>query len=158
MEIKLIRKYKKSDYTIGKLYVNGEYFCDTLEDKDRGLDSKMSLADLRRMKLSGTTAIPTGRYHITMKVFSAKFGARPYYQNVCKGLLPRLLNVPAYEGVLMHCGNTHHDTEGCILVGQNRAVGMVMESQKTFERLYALMKHADERGEDIEITITDKEQ
>ena len=134
------------------MYVNGEYVCDTLEDTDRGLTSKMSVAQISGMKVHGETAIPTGRYLVDMKTVSPRFGGRPQYQ-FCKGRLPRLCNVPAYQGVLVHCGNTANDTDGCILVGENKAVGQVLNSTATFRKVYAMLKAADERCEQIWITI-----
>lgn len=152
MEVKVKRIARRDNYTIGKMYVNGEYVCDTLEDTDRGLTSKMSVAQISGMKVHGETAIPTGRYLVDMKTVSPRFGGRPQYQ-FCKGRLPRLCNVPAYQGVLVHCGNTANDTEGCILVGENKAVGQVLNSTATFRKIYTMLKAADERGEQIWITI-----
>lgn len=152
MEIKVKRKWKKEAYTIGKMYINGEYICDTLEDKDRGLTSNMSVAQICGVKVHGETAIPTGRYLVDMKTVSPRFGGRAQYQ-FCKGRLPRLCNTPGYQGVLIHIGNTAKDTEGCILVGENKAVGQVLNSTATFRRLYPILKAADERGEQIYITI-----
>lgn len=152
MEIKVKRIAKKEAYTIGKMYVNGAYVCDTLEDKDRGLTSNMSVAQICGVKIKGETAIPTGRYLVDMKTVSPRFGGRAQYQ-FCKGRLPRICNVPGYNGVLIHCGNTEKDTDGCILVGDNKAVGQVLNSTATFRRLYPILKAADERGEQIWITI-----
>jgi hypothetical protein len=152
MEIKVRRIARKGTYTVGKMYVGGEYVCDTLEDKDRGLTSKMSVAQISGMKVHGATAIPTGRYLVDMKTVSPRFGGRPQYQ-FCKGRLPRLCNTPGYQGVLIHCGNTAMDTDGCILVGENKAVGQVLNSTATFRKLYPILKAADERGEQIWITI-----
>lgn len=152
MEIKLKRIAKKEAYTIGKMYIDGEYICDTLEDKDRGLTSNMSVAQICGVKVHGETAIPTGRYLVDMKTVSPRFGGRAQYQ-FCKGRLPRLCNTPGYQGVLIHIGNTAKDTDGCILVGENKAVGQVLNSTATFRKVYAKMKSADERGEQIYITI-----
>ena len=152
MEIKVKRIARKEAYTVGKMYVDGEYVCDTLEDTDRGLTSKMSVAQISGMKVHGETAIPTGRYLVDMKTVSPRFGSRLQYQ-FCKGRLPRLCNVPGYQGVLVHCGNTAKDTEGCILVGENKAVGQVLNSTATFRKLYPILKAAEERGEAIYITI-----
>lgn len=135
MELRLKRIARKSTYTIGKLYIDGEYFCDTLEDTDRGLRQDMSLAVIRATKRKGITAIPTGRYRVTLGVQSPKFSKKAIYQ-FCNGYLPRLINVPGYEGVLIHVGNTDKDTEGCLLVGRNTQVGKVLESRKTFIALY----------------------
>lgn len=152
MEIRLKRIARKEGYTIGKLYVDGKYVCDTLEDKDRGLTSKMSEAQISGMKLHGETAIPTGRYLIDMKTVSPRFGGRAQYQ-FCKGRLPRLCNIPGFSGVLIHCGNTAKDTEGCILVGENKEVGKVLNSTATFKRVYPMLKAANDKGEVIYITI-----
>lgn len=152
MEIKVKRIAKKEAYTIGKMYVDGAYVCDTLEDKDRGLTSNMSIAQICGVKVHGETAIPTGRYLVDMKTVSPRFGGRAQYQ-FCKGILPRLCNTPGYQGVLIHIGNKAQDTDGCILVGENKAVGQVLNSTATFKRLYPILKAADERGEQIWITI-----
>ena len=152
MEIKVKRIAKKEAYTIGKMYIDGEYVCDTLEDKDRGLTSNMSVAQICGVKVHGETAIPTGRYLVDMKTVSPRFGGRAQYQ-FCKGRLPRLCNTPGYQGVLIHIGNTAKDTEGCILVGENKEKGKVLNSTVTFRKLYPILKAADERGEQIWITI-----
>lgn len=142
MEILVEREYKKIDYTIGKMYINGEYFCDTLEDTDRGLTSTMSLAELKEVKEYGRTAIPTGRYPIAY-TYSPRF----------KKHLPLLLQVPAFEGVRIHAGNTHRDTSGCLLLGKNKAVGKVLDSRKTMDEFLRILKPAIEACEDIWITI-----
>ena len=142
MLIEVKRLYKKADYTIGKMYIDGEYFCDTLEDTDRGLKQEYSLAELKEMKEYGKTAIPTGRYQISY-TYSARF----------KKHLPLLLQVPAFEGVRIHSGNTHKDTEGCILLGENKAVGKVLNSRKTMDEFLRILKPAIEACEDIWIKI-----
>ena len=152
MEIKVRRIARRDTYTIGKMYVDGAYVCDTLEDKDRGLTSNMSVAQICGVKIKGETAIPTGKYLVDMKTVSPRFGGRPQYL-FCKGRLPRLCNTPGYQGVLIHCGNTGKDTDGCILVGENKAVGKVLNSTATFNRLYLRLAIADKRGEQIWITI-----
>lgn len=135
MELRLERFAKKETYTIGRLYVNGEFFCHTLEDTDRGLRSDMSDVELKKLKIKGKTAIPTGRYKVSLDSTSWKF--KPYKQyDFCGAKLPRLLNVKQYEGVLIHIGNDATDTQGCILVGDNTAVGKVLNSTVTFKKLY----------------------
>lgn len=141
MEITLRRIARRETYTIGKLYLDGEYFCDTLEDTDRGLRQDMSLPVIRAKKRSGVTAIPTGRYKVTLNVQSPRFKTKEMYK-FCNGYLPRLINVLGFEGVLIHVGNTAKDTEGCILVGRNTQVGKVLESRVTFTKLYARLKEA----------------
>lgn len=142
MELILKRIAKRDTYTIGRLFIDGEYFCDTIEDTDRGLKQSMQLPVIRAKKRQGITAIPTGTYRVTLAVQSPKFKTKAMYQ-FCNGFLPRLINVPGFEGVLIHVGNTAKDTEGCILVGKNTKVGKVLESRKTFEALYKVLKSAD---------------
>lgn len=138
MKLLLKRIARKDKYTIGKLYINDKYFCDTLEDPDRGLKSTMSLADIKSKKIKGDTAIPTGTYKVTLDVVSSKYSNFTKYPYVkfCNGKMPRLINVPGYEGILIHAGNTQKDTEGCLLVGFNRQVGKVLNSQSTWRKLY----------------------
>lgn len=149
MELRLRRIAKREAYTIGRLYIDGEYFCDTLEDQDRGLRQDMLLPIIRAKKRAGATAIPTGRYRVTIGVQSPRFKSRAAYK-FCDGYLPRLLNVIGFDGILIHIGNTAKDTDGCILVGRNTIVGMVTESRVTFLKLYERLKAAKD---DIYIKI-----
>lgn len=153
MELTLKRIAKKLNYTIGKLYINGIYECDTLEDRDRGLDASMSLETINKIKVKNETAIPTGTYAITLNTVSPRFGGRAQY-SFCNGKLPRLLNVKGYDGVLIHIGNTDKDSSGCILVGQNKKVGQVINSTATFRNLYTKIDAANRKGEKIIIKIT----
>lgn len=152
MNLLLDRKYKKDTYTIGKLYIDGKYFCDTLEDKDRGLTSIMSPAEITKIKIYGETAIPIGTYKIDMNTISPRFKARSWAKPY-GGKIPRLLVVPGFDGVLIHVGNTKDDTSGCILVGKNTIVGQVTNSTQTFHSLMKELLEAKARGEQIEITI-----
>ncbi len=153
MKILIDRKWKKETYTIGKLYVNGSLFCNTLEDCDRKIKQTDSLNTIKSKKIYGETAIPTGKYKITLDVTSPKYSAVKWYKNLCKGKMPRLLDVPGFEGILIHPGNTPFDTYGCILVGKNTIKGQLTQSKDTFAKLYKLMKDAYDRGETIEIEI-----
>ena len=153
MELRLKRIAKQNGYTIGRLYIDGKYFSDTLEDVDRGLDSSMPLDVLKRKKLAHITAIPTGRYQITMDVISPRLSKSNFYKQYGGGRVPRLLNVPVFEGVLIHCGNTAKDTDGCILVGKNTKVGMVLDSKITYSKLYPLLEAASNHKEKIFINI-----
>ena len=139
MEAKIVvkRLYRKDKYTIGKLYVNDEYFCDTLEDPDRGLDHSMSLTQIKAMKVKGDTAIPYGKYFLTLDTVSPKYSNFTKYPYVkpYKGKMPRVLGIKGFEGVLIHAGNSQKDTEGCLLVGENKAKGKVLNSQATWVRL-----------------------
>lgn len=143
MDLTLKRIARMETYTIGRLYIDGEYFCDTIEDKDRGLKQSLPASVNKAMKRYGATAIPVGRYQITLKIQSPKFSKKKQYE-FCNGYLPRLLNVPAFDGVLIHIGNTAKDTEGCLLVGRNTKVGKVLDSGVTFRALYAKLKEAKE--------------
>lgn len=133
MKLELKRVAKRDTYTIGKLYIDGVYFCDTLEDKDRGLYQGMLLNDIKRIKVMHQTAIPTGTYKVIVNM-SPKF----------KRNLPRLLNVPGYEGILIHRGNTDKDTSGCILVGENKQVGKVINSTPYELKLVELLKDRED--------------
>lgn len=90
MLLTLRRIARKSEYTIGKLYIDGVYFCDTLEDTDRGLKQSMTEKEIAKIKIPSKTAIPTGTYSVTLKEYSTKFGKQSFYQRVCNGRLPRL--------------------------------------------------------------------
>ena len=147
MELKLIRRWKKAGYTIGELYVDGVWFSNTLEDRDRGLTQDMPLSEIKKRKVPKETAIPTGVYEVTLKTQSQKFKDKKNYQ-FCNGYLPRLKNVPGYSGILIHVGNWASDSAGCILVGENKVKGGVVNSVATFQRLYKLLQEADK------ITIT----
>ena len=152
MELQLKRRFRGPKYTVGSLFVNGVYECDTLEDTDRDLTSDMSVDIIKAKKIYGETAIPSGTYDIDMNTVSPKFKDRPWAK-FCGGKLPRLLNVKGYEGVLIHVGNKAEDTLGCILVGDNKVKGQVISSTSTFQQLYLQMLKAHTRGEKITITI-----
>lgn len=134
MQLRLVRRYKAEDYTIGTLYVDGVAFCDTIEDKDRGLADSMTLAEVKRLKVYGKTAIPVGRYRIDMKSISTRFAGRTWAKRY-NGIVPRLEGVKGFAGVLIHVGNTADDTLGCIIVGENKVKGKVVNSQKIYYRL-----------------------
>lgn len=155
MEITLHRKYPKDSYTIGNLYINGVWFCNTIEDKDRGLYQGMDKETISQIKVYAETAIPYGRYRVTLDVQSPKFKTYKKYE-FCKGYLPRLLNVPGFEGILIHIGNKATQSAGCILVGVNREKGKVLDSEKTFRALYQILDEANKKGEQIWINIQPK--
>lgn len=155
MKLKLKRFAFKNDYTVGKLYIDDQYFCDTIEDKDRGLSSSMTVDEIKSKKLYAITAIPTGTYSVTLNVVSPKFKKSSKYA-FCSGKLPRLLDVKGYDGVLIHIGNTARDSAGCIIVGQNKVVGQVINSTVTFQKLYTKLDTANKKGEKISIEIVNK--
>lgn len=152
MKLLVNRHFKGENYTIGKLYIDGEYFCDTCEDIDRGLKQNMSIDEIKEKKIMHQTAIPHGLYKVTLDVQSPKYSQRKQY-DFCKGYLPRLIDVPGFEGVLIHIGNKAGDSSGCILVGENKVKGQVVNSTITFKKLYDKLKEASDEGETIEIEI-----
>ena len=155
MELRLRRIALKKEYTIGKLYIDGVYFCDVLEPPTRDLN-KNGVFDNGEQKVEGKTAIPYGRYPITLDVKSPKYSnfAKYPWAEKYDGYLPRLMNVKTHVGVLIHAGNYPKDTAGCCLVGENKIVGAVVNSQQTFQKLMDnyLLK-AKKNKEPITITI-----
>lgn len=154
MKIELKRIYNCKDYCIGKLYIDGKYFCDTLEDTDRMFSQTMSPEVISTIKIAGKTAIPTGTYRVDLGTISSKFCRVKFYKDACNGRVPRLIDVPGYSGILIHCGNTAKDTAGCILVGQNKVKGKVINSKETFLKLYSEMMISKNIGQPISITIS----
>lgn len=134
MKLRVERLWKKPAYTVGRLFVDGKFFCNTLEDTVRDLSNEK--------KVYGKTAIPYGEYKVIYN-WSPKFDRN----------LPRLLNVPAFEGILIHPGNTADDSAGCILVGRNTEVGRLTESRYTSDKLNVLIEDAQRGGESITIEI-----
>lgn len=140
MKLELTRIALRDTYTIGKLYVDGVYFCDTLEDKVRDIN-KNGIFDNGETKVHGKTAIPYGKYEVVW-AYSPRF----------KRYTPRLLNVKSFAGVLIHAGNSHEDTDGCILLGQNKVTGKVINSKELVNKLYSIIKNACQKGK-VEIEI-----
>lgn len=153
LELLLDRKYKKETYTIGNLYVDGEWFCNTLEDKDRGLSQTMSLEEIKETKVYGETAIPTGRYEVRMDIVSPKYNGVKWYKDNFGGRMPRLESVKGFSGILIHSGNTALDSNGCILVGMNKAKGKVLDSRATFQKLWKILEQARKEGKTIYLTV-----
>jgi len=143
-------------YCISHVYINGKYSHDAIEDYDRGLDWSMAKEDIQAIKIYAKTAIPTGMYNVRMDIVSPKFSKKEYYANFCRGYLPRLENVKGYEGVLIHCGIDENSSAGCIIVGENKEVGKVINSKITFERIYNAFKEAHRKKEKITYIITRK--
>lgn len=127
MKIEVKRLHRTSNSTIGELTIDGKFECYTLEDVERNV------------KIKGETAIPKGTYKVIIN-----------QSNRFKRLLPLLIGVPNFEGVRIHAGNSNHDTEGCILVGQNRSLDYITKSRKAFDSLFKKMQKA----KDITITIS----
>ena len=141
MKLLLERKWPKSTYTIGRLYVDGELFCNTLEDRVADIN-KNGVFDGDEKKIYSETAIPYGTYKVVYE-WSPRFGRN----------LPRLLNVPSFSGILIHSGNTAKDSSGCILVGLNKQVGRLERSRCFSDELNKRVDAAQRRGEPITIDI-----
>lgn len=152
MILRIKRTIFNDRYTIGRLYVGDKYFCDTLEDRDRGLEDSMSLSEIQSRKIYGQTAIPKGTYEITLDTVSPKFKDRSWAQ-FCNGKLPRLKGVKGFEGVLMHVGNRPENTLGCVLVGKHVSGGYISESSVTFRRLYSILQDHKDKGEILTVKI-----
>lgn len=159
MKLLLQRIAKKDKYTIGKLYMQDSQnkqwvkLCDTIEDKDRNLDQSMSEANILKIKVKHQTAIPTGTYKIVMNIVSGTFSKKQKYKDFCSGKLPRLSYVKGFSGILMHAGIDQDSSSGCIIVGENKQVGKVINSWETFKKVYRLLKAAADRSETITLTI-----
>lgn len=156
MEILVYRRWPKTGYTIGRMYIDGILMCNTLEDEDRRLSDAMDERTIRNRKIYGKTAIPKGRYIVDMDTISPKFSKYEFYMEVCGGRLPRIKSVKGFDGILIHVADGPKGAdllEGCIGVGKNTAVGQLSDGKNTFKKIYAEMKRAHEEGETIYITI-----
>ena len=137
-----MRRYRAPKYTIGTMSIDGVRFCDTLEDKDRDMNHDGDLNDAGEGKIHSETAIPYGRYRVILAM-SPKFGR----------ILPCLQNVTHFKGILIHRGNTPVDTAGCILVGENKVVGKVINSTPYEERLVHLIGEVFDKDEEVWLTV-----
>lgn len=144
MEIVLTRTQKNAASTIGRLAIVGLPFtCLTLEDVDRGLTKSMTLDQIQAIKVQNQTAIPAGRYQVTID-FSNRF----------QKAMPLLLNVPGYAGIRIHSGNTDADTDGCILLGTTQVnADFIGNSVLAFTQFFPLLQQALDRNETVFITI-----
>ena len=148
MEILVERKWKKDNYTIGNLYINGKWFSNTLEDKDRGLKDSMSLTEIKTLKKPRITAIPTGTYEVTLNVVSPKFSKYPFYNSINGGRVPRLLNVKGFEGVLIHVTDGPKGAElsaGCIGVVRNLIKCGLVQGKEYYKKLYDILKNSKDK-------------
>lgn len=144
MELLLQRKYFTQNSTVSDLSIDGIPFSNILEDVDRALDSEMGKERIGWLKQYGKTAIPYGRYEVIIS-----------YSNRFKKYLPLLVNVPGYDGIRIHVGNYHTDTDGCLLPGiyDPKLPDFVGKSKVTFDKLMSILKEAEKR-EKIFITVT----
>lgn len=134
MKLTLKRIALRPTYTIGKLYIDDVYFCDTIEDTVRDIN-KNGKFDNGEKKVHSKTAIPYGTYEIKW-TYSPRF----------KKYTPQLMNVPSFEGIRIHAGNTSADTEGCLILGENKQVGKVLNSRATINKFYQIIKKACSNG------------
>lgn len=134
MKLTLKRIALRPTYTIGKLYIDDVYFCDTIEDTVRDIN-KNGKFDNGEKKIHSKTAIPYGTYEIKW-TYSPRF----------KKYTPQLMNVPSFEGIRIHAGNTSADTEGCLILGKNKQVGKVLNSRDTINKFYPIIKEACSNG------------
>lgn len=143
MEIKVIRNILTSEYTVGKLYIDSVFYCHTIEDRYREIEKKED-------KIYGLTAIPCGSYPVVLD-FSSKYSK----------LMPHILDVPYFEGIRIHCGNSDEDSLGCIIVGEychGVAGGWVKNSRIAYSKVFSKLKGASDKGERIFITISIEEK
>ena len=134
MKLTLKRIALRPTYTIGKFYIDDVYFCDTIEDTVRDIN-KNGKFDNGEKKVHSKTAIPYGTYEIKW-TYSPRF----------KKYTPQLMNVPSFEGIRIHAGNTSADTEGCLILGENKQVGKVLNSRATINKFYPIIKEACYNG------------
>jgi hypothetical protein len=145
MNIELHRRFFKDTYTVGRLFIDGLYTCDTLEDKVRDLkdiNHDGDFDDPGEGKVYGQTAIPCGKYKVGL-----------YWWKKHQRFVPILKSVPGFTGILIHSGATPKDTEGCILVGQNKEKGRLVNSPYYATTITQKVKEAIDRKETIFITV-----
>ena len=142
MKLLLKRTFLRDEYTIGSLFVDGKYFCDTIEDKVRDFNKDGDLLDPGETKVYAETAIPYGTYDVELSM-SPKF----------KRQLPMILDVKHFTGIRIHRGNTAQDSAGCIIVGENKVRGKVINSTRYEAWLIGFMKQAIKLGRKMQITI-----
>ena len=142
MKIEIRRRWKKENYTIGELYVNGVFKCNTLEPTDRGFKSSMSSMSIQEAKEAGKTAIPTGTYVCHM-----------HWMVKRKKMRPQLMDVPGFFGIFIHEGNTVGDTRGCILLGENTSKGFLSSSKKHVIELSEAITDCEDRQEMVWVCV-----
>lgn len=148
MKLKVVREVFTPTETLGSLFIDDKFFCYTLEDFDRGLDKSMDLKTVQATKVHSNTAIPLGTYKVSLSV-----------SNRFKRLVPEIQSVPGFAGVRIHGGNTHLNTEGCILVAKNRSVDKVSTFGKIRNWIQGTMEAEltkKLKGQIVELEITKK--
>lgn len=141
MVIEVKRKSHTNRSTIGEVWLNGVFECYSLEDCVREVPGK----PVTQWKIAGQTAIPVGTYDVVID-FSNRF----------QRLMPHILDVPGFTGVRIHSGNTDKDTEGCILVGQEKTTDFIGHSKLAFDSLFSQLQDAIAKGETVTVTVTNE--
>lgn len=140
--IEVVRTWFNPKYTIGRLLIDGVYFSETIEDPCRGLHDGNTLEEILEAKrrYPNEVAIPYGCYKLTTDVISPRYSKVSWYvENMNGGRVPRLMGVNGFDGILFHAGNTADDSDGCILLGENKAKGQVLNSKATCKRFFDLV-------------------
>jgi len=140
MVLSLKRIARRPTYTIGKLFIDGEFFSDTLEDKDRDYNLDGDITDPGEGKVMNETCIPAGEYEVILN-----------WSNRFQRIMPLLVNVPGFEGIRIHNGTTDKNTSGCLLVGNNSIVGQLTNSHEIFDKLFHILSVTKEK---VKIIIT----
>lgn len=151
MKIRVERKWPKPTYTIGRFYIDGIFYCNTLEDADRGLKQTDHPDYIRARKVANETAIPKGTYKVILSV-SPKFKDRTWGKKY-GGLVPEILNVKGFSSIRIHPGTDASSTSGCPIVGDNLKVGKVLNSTKRYYELMDKLVPAWKSGDEITIEI-----
>lgn len=150
--LKVNRRWKMNSYTISEFYVDGKRWCEALEDRDRDLYNAMSESAIKLKKVYGETAIPRGQYVIELS-YSPKFANKVWGKRY-KGLVPEVKNVKGFSGVRIHPGTTAKDTLGCVLLGENKVKGGIINSQKWYYKLMdEILIPAYEKGDRVVLEI-----
>lgn len=147
MELRLKRRWYTDESTVGELRLGDQHLCWTLEDRRRP----------DGVKVPGGTCISPGRYRVALTVSPAARRGELWTPRA-DGVLPLLVDVPGFDGVRIHSGNTHGDTLGCILVGKFRAPDRLGGSRQALEELLPTLQVAIDRKEEIWLTMEDGEE
>lgn len=146
VEIQVKRKWRGVNTTVSVIYVDGNYQDFILEDIDRDLTSEMTVMEILEIKVKGKTAIPAGRYLVTIN-----------YSNRFKRKMPLLSNVKGFAGIRIHPGNTHENTDGCLLPGTTKSLTVgdyqVGSSRLAYTKLVGQIQSALSRTEEVWIEI-----
>lgn len=140
MKLKLQRINFTDTYTSGELFINDVYFCDTLEDRTRDLNMDGDLNDVGEGKIYGETSIPYGTYKVLL-VYSPSF----------RRVLPLLLNVKHFSGIMIHAGNFPKNSRGCVLVGETVNNGVLSNSRIVLNKLMSILKNSKQTEFEIEV-------